>query len=270
MAIYHEEKLLILTKTYPSPSRKHRETSCVAAINSSGQLRRLYPIPFRMLSDDKQFSKWQWIKARVTKASKDHRPESYIVDINSIQLLDKLGTEYGWSNRIQWIAPHLVSDFNSLENRRQSEGLTLGFIRPKEFKLEIMKAENSDWTDEEREKLIQDNLFDTESIKDRIPLKKVPYNFYYRYVTSDSSEYRHKIIDWEACALFWNCQIRYGNDWEKYFRIKLENYFSQKCDTIFMMGTIHKFPKIWLIVGLVYPPKVDARQTALFLSEPSD
>lgn len=270
MAIYQEETLLILTKTYPSPSRKYRETSCVAAVNLAGDLRRLFPIPFRLLDDDHQFSKWQWIKAKVTKAMDDHRPESYKVDVDSIQLLSKIDTKKAWSERIQRISPHLVSNFTSLETRRQEEGWTLGFFRPLSYELEIKEADNIEWTDEEKEKLLQDNLFDLGITKKRIPLRKVPFDFHYRYIDEIGHEHRHKITDWEACALFWNCQRNYGNNWEKYFRSRLQDYFSTKCDLIFMMGTMHRFPDKWLIVGLVYPPKVDARQEPLFFLGPND
>jgi hypothetical protein len=43
------ENILILCKTYPSPSAKYSETSCVAGMTEDGQLLRLYPIPFRMI-----------------------------------------------------------------------------------------------------------------------------------------------------------------------------------------------------------------------------
>ena len=32
-----------------------------------GSLIRLYPVPFRLLSDDQQFKKWHWITARFGK-----------------------------------------------------------------------------------------------------------------------------------------------------------------------------------------------------------
>lgn len=60
----HTERLLILTKTYPAPSAKHREISCVAAINGDGQFRRLYPLPFRLLEGDLKFKKWEWKRPR--------------------------------------------------------------------------------------------------------------------------------------------------------------------------------------------------------------
>lgn len=270
MAIFHEETLLILTKTYPAPSAKYRETSCVAAINSEGQLRRLFPIPFRLLDGSHQFSKWEWIKASITKAGDDHRPESYRIDVDSIQRIGELGTAHNWSERLQRISPHIVSDFNALENRRQLEEKTLGFIRPKTFQLEIQKADSEDWTEEERQKLLQDNLFDNDKIRGRNLLRKIPFDFYYRYIAADSCEHRHKITDWEACMLYWNCKNKYGNEWEKYFRKKLQDSFSQKHDLIFLMGTMHRFPDKWLIVGLVYPPKVESRQEPLFLLPPND
>ena len=53
------EQILILAKTYPSPSAKHIETSCVAGINRNGEMRRLYPVPFRLLQGRQQLKKWQ-------------------------------------------------------------------------------------------------------------------------------------------------------------------------------------------------------------------
>ena len=76
------ERLLILTKTYPSPSAKYRETTCVAAINEDGEMRRLFPIPFRFLDGTQQFRKWEWIEATAMPPSDDHRPESRRIDVD--------------------------------------------------------------------------------------------------------------------------------------------------------------------------------------------
>jgi hypothetical protein len=53
-------------------------------MEEDGKLIRLFPVPFRLVDDEKQFKKWQWIKARVEKASKDHRPESHKVFVDTI------------------------------------------------------------------------------------------------------------------------------------------------------------------------------------------
>ena len=268
MAHYHQETLLILTKTYPAPSKKHREISCVAALNQKGEMRRLFPLPFRLLGGEQQFQRWEWIRAQVTKAQDDHRPESYKVDIDSIERIQRLGTGQGWAERMEWIVPHFSSDFDALEARRQATGQTLGFIRPAEFTLEIKPSESADWTPEEQAKLIQDGLFDSKEARSRFPLRKMPFDFYYSYTCETpvgQSNHRHKLTDWEVSALYWNCQRDYRKDWEKYFRLRLETDISQNKEIAFLMGTMHRFPDLWLIVGLVYPPKSAARQQAFLL-----
>ena len=80
---------------------------------------------------------------------------------------------------------------------------------------------------------------------------------YYSYecTTSAGTETSvHKLTDWEIGALYWNCVQGYGPRWEEKFRQKLETDFARK-DLLFLMGTIHRFPDQWLIVGIVYPPK---------------
>ena len=61
------EKILILAKTYPSPSAQHVETSCVTGINEEGAMRRLYPAPFRLIEEGQKFKKWQWIEVTAVR-----------------------------------------------------------------------------------------------------------------------------------------------------------------------------------------------------------
>lgn len=79
-------KILILCKTYPSPSSKYAETSCVAGMDQEGNLIRLYPVPFRLVTGDQQFAKWQWIEALIEKSSADRRPESHKIGVDTIVL----------------------------------------------------------------------------------------------------------------------------------------------------------------------------------------
>ena len=251
------EELLILTKTYPSPSANYRETTCVAAINSAGELRRLFPVPYRLLEGDAQFKKWEWIHARISRTDKDHRPESRRIDADSIERPGKvIQVKRGdWSERIKWIEPHVVESFATLEARRQATGQTLGFLRPTRLvKIEITRLRDSDWTEADKIKLSQDGLFDSEEIRSRALLRKLPFDFHYHYESGGKVE-KHKLVDWEAGALYWHCFDAYGAaGWETKFRQRLETEFGQK-DLLFLMGTIHRFPDQWLIVGFVYPPK---------------
>lgn len=84
-------------------------------------------------------------------------------------------------------------------------------------------------------------------------LRKIPFDFYYRYRDPDGTEWRHKIVDWEAGALYWNLQRTHGAGWQAPFRSKIEKELPAK-DLMFLMGTVHRFPEQWLIVSLIYPP----------------
>jgi len=253
----HEE-LLILAKTYPSPSTKYRETTCVAAVNRAGELRRIFPVPFRLLEGQSQFQKWEWINANITKANGDIRPESHRIDVDTVSKTgEKIGTESSWANRLKWIEPHIMPSFEALEFRRQTTGQTLGFLRPTRLvSLDISVVKEAEWTEKDKENLRRDGLFDSEEVKKRLPLEKIGHDFYYQYecISDTGIELkRHKIIDWEAGALYRNCYRTNGSKWEQKFREKYETEFAQK-DLLLMLGTMHRFPDQWLIIGVIYPP----------------
>jgi hypothetical protein len=155
------------------------------------------------------------------------------------------------------------TSFDELEVDRLETGLSLALMRPKQvLSLEITEARNAEWTDDEREKLLryemQGQLFsDTEVKKMTQTLRKVPFDFYYRY-TCETPEgekvFKHKIVDWEAGVLFWHCRQSHGIEWEKPFRAKLELDLTGK-DLMFLMGNQHRFQDQWLIISLIYPPK---------------
>lgn len=257
-------RILILCKTYPSPSEKHVETSCVAGVEEGGQLIRLFPVPFRLIGDSQQFRKWQWINARIEKATNDRRPESHKIFVDTIDCSEQpIPTRNGWADRRAAISNIPVfDDFAELERDRQTHNTTLGLLRPASvIALEITPADRPDWTEEEHQKLIQNErqagLFDAADARNLAKLRKVPFAFHYRYTCKEGDqthEYRHKIADWEAGALYWNCVKSHGENWEAPFRQKLEAALPA-ADLIFLMGTIHRFPDQWLIVSLLYPPK---------------
>jgi len=264
MALGRIERILILAKTYPSPSAQYVETSCVAGIGENGSMRRLFPVPFRMIEDGQQFKKWQWVEVRIEKAPKDRRPESHKVFVDTINCGDVIDTKRGWLARWEWVDKMpAFNTFDAIDAARLADGLSLALLRPKRLVgLDITKARNPDWTDAEREKLLQEQMqgqlfSEIEERKQVKQLRKVPFDFYYRYVcdTPDGEkEYKHKIVDWEAGALFWKCRKSHGQDWEAPFRAKLEGDLGNK-DLMFLMGNQHRFQDQWLIVSLIYPPK---------------
>jgi len=264
MAISRIERILILAKTYPSPSAQYVETSCVAGITDHGNMRRLYPVPFRLIEQGQQFKKWQWVYVRVEKAARDHRPESHKIYVDTVDCGTLIGTRDDWSERRHWIdrAP-MFNSFDIMNTAREQDGLSLGMLRPvRVLGLDIIPARHANWTDQEREKLtsqqMQDDLFSEVEAKQQVrELRKIPFDFYYRYAccTPDGEcEHRHKIVDWEAGALYWNCVKSHGSDWQAPFRAKMEAELVDR-DLMFLMGNLHRFQAQWLIVSLIYPPK---------------
>jgi hypothetical protein len=230
----------------------------------------LYPVPFRLIANTAKFKKWQWITAQIEKAKKDHRAESHRIGVDTIVLdEDALGTADGWAARRQWLSKMpLFETFIDLEKARTDNGVTLGLLRPARILgLDITEA-SADWTEEEKKKLVQmqeqGNLFDKTDASSIATLRKLPYDFHYRYVCIDKdggeTEIRHKLVDWEVGALYWNVFHQHGKNWETPFRLKLEQDLPSK-ELMFLMGTIHRFPDQWLIVSLIYPPKPQVGQS---------
>jgi hypothetical protein len=61
--------------------------------------------------------------------------------------------------------------------------------------------------------------------------------------------------DWEMGQAYRSWRMEYGDQWEDKFRQKFEREMIDKNETHFFVGTIHKHPGSWIIVGLFYPPK---------------
>jgi hypothetical protein len=248
-------------------------------MTEDGKFVRLYPVPFRLVSDDQQFRKWQWIEARVEKANNDHRPESYRLFVDTIQCDAeplKAGKE-GWPRRMQLLSQLKVfDDFAAVQAARVAKGTSLALLRPyRIIGLDITPTKNADWTDDEKVKLLQlqsqGNLFDGDDESKQIRLlEKLPFDFHYRYecmVDGQAVSYRHKIVDWEAGALFRNLRRKFGAaGWEAHFREKYERELPAR-DLLLLLGTIHRFPEQWLAVSVICPPRPqpdDQNQEKLF------
>jgi len=255
MAIYQSKKVLITVKTYPLPSRKTIEASCTAGITEDGKWIRLFPLPFRYLEHTKQFKKYQWIEASVTKAS-DPRPESYKLDLDSIRLVGKpLSTSKNWQARKDIILPLAAPSLCYLERTRAETEVTLAIFKPRIIRELIMEPEEyPGWTERDIEILSQQSMFDKKTVK---PLEKIPLRFSYTFFCSESQCKGHRlsVTDWEMGEAYRKWRPKYGENWEQYFRQKFEHDVIYSFDTYFYVGTIRAHPDVWIIVGLFYPHK---------------
>ena len=253
MAKWASKKILVTVRTYPTPARKGIETSCTVGVTESGDWIRLHPIPYRYMEDDQRFVKYQWIEARVRKAS-DHRRESYTPDLDTIQVISgTLGTERNWAARREIVEPLLAESMCALQ-RQGSSGPTLGLVRPREITRLRIRPDKPDWTPNEQRKLQQRPL------DGPVPkqLEKIPFKFSYEYLCADAScikGHKQRCTDWEMLQAYRSWRQRYGEDWEGPFRNRFEREMIEKLDTHFYVGTHSQFPT-WMVVGLFYPPRV--------------
>jgi len=255
MAIYHTKKVLITVKTYPLPSRKTIEASCTAGVTEDGKWIRLFPLPFRYLEYAKQFKKYQWIEASVTKAS-DPRPESYKIVLDSIRFVGKrLQTSRNWQVRKDIILPLTAPSLCHLQRTRTETEITLGIFKPSIIReLIIEQQEYPDWTEGELAILSQQSMFDGKLVK---PLEKIPLKFIYNFFCNDPQCKGHRlsVTDWELGEAYRKWRRQYGNHWKNYFRQRFEYEVIYSFDTYFYVGTIRAHPDVWIIVGLFYPHK---------------
>lgn len=260
------KKALIVVRTYPTPAKQGVEVSCTAAITASGEWLRLFPVPYRFLTPDKRFRKYQWIEVSVSKPSKDVRPESYKIENDSIRITSEpLPTDQAWKARKDIVFPLKSHCLCCLKRERDAAGFpTLGFFRPKSIdRLAIEPEDNATWTDAELELLKQGTLFGSGPKAD---LEKVPYKFRYWFRCDHQECPGHKLscTDWEMGESWRRWKEEYGDLWLEKFRLRYEQEMIEKYDTHFYVGTVHKNPASWIIVGLFYPPK--AAELPLFPS----
>jgi len=253
-AKWTKKRVLITVKTYPVPSQSSIEVSCTAGVTDSGEWIRLFPIPYRILQEDGRFSKYQWIKADVTKPRDDQRPESYKLNASSIEIMEPISTADEWRERRRLVRDLIKPSMCSIRAEQMANrSPTLGLFKPGKIARLIIEDDDPEWTPKQLDALAQQNLFD-EGPAQR--LEKIPYRFKYEYTCNNSDCNGHSMTctDWEMGQAYRKWRREYGDEWERPFRKKFEVDMISKFDTHFYVGTIHQHPNNWIIIGLFYPP----------------
>ena len=271
-----QTKILITVKTYPTLSEKYDELVCTAGFREDGSWIRIYPIPFRKLDYEKQYRKWQWIEADVIKNTKDFRPESYrFADIDKTFILgETIGTENGWYERKKIALKNVHTNMEHLiaEAKDQTKGTSLATLKPKTITDFVWEEVEREWDKKKIEAIRynQNDLFRQETEKLFKIVRKVPYEFSYKFTTDDGKERKLMIEDWELGQLYWNCLKRANGDESiacKKVKQKFFDEFVTKKDLYFFVGTTKKFHNIgqnpFIIIGAFYPPKIES-QLSLF------
>jgi hypothetical protein len=271
-------KVLIAVKTYPTLSSKYDELVCTAGFLEDGSWIRIYPIPFRKLEYDKQYSKYDWIEVDLEKNNSDFRLESHKPKSieTAFKIVNHLGTEDSWRLRKEIVLKNVYTNMTDLiaEAKDTTKYTSLAVFKPKEildFKIEQVDREwDKKKLDTLNAKAQQLNLFQNSDNPFEV-VQKLPYKFSYKFTSDDGIERTMMIEDWEIGQLYWNCLKRHdGKDKEikacedvkkKYF-----DDFAKTKDLYLLLGTTREFhliaPNPFVIIGTFHPMKIV--QSSLF------
>ena len=267
-----KKRILITVKTYPTLSKKYGETVCTAGIQEDGTWVRLYPVPFRRLGQQEQYSKFDWIECGLSRHSRDPRPESFR-PINEVDLqsVSHIGTSNNWRERRRIILENapVYDRLDDLISGAKKNIVSLATFKPTRLLDFVHEDEEREW-DPKRLQQMRPHHDQLEMFSDNewrrtfkiIP--KLPYSFSYRFEDSTGRTSKLQILDWEIGALYWNClrQSQYSEPeaLEKVTR----KYFSEfrEKDLHFFVGTTQRWHNValnpWVIVG-VFPIPYDAQ-----------
>lgn len=264
-----DAQVLITVKTYPLPSNKYNEIVCTAGLLPHGKWIRLYPIPFRALPYDNQYSKYHWVNLDLVRNTSDFRLESYRPKhgIDRIHVGEKVDTKNYWAKRKEYVLKEVFTSMEELIHlAKSSERKSLATLKPREIIDFLIEPDEREWKPEWRDQLQQYNLFDLDEKgqgKERSVIAKLPYKYSYKILSDGDKKPRKLMIeDWELGALYWNCLRQANGDEEEANRRVKQKYFNEFCsqkDLYLYLGTTKQFhlvaPNPFMIIGVFYPPK---------------
>lgn len=269
------EKVLVLVKTYPCLSQKYDELVCTAGMREDGSWIRIFPVPFRKLNPYSQYSKYDWIEVDVVKNAKDFRPESYR-PVSLDKPINKVGhidTKRGWAARKEFVLHNVYTDMGKLIADSKATQMSLAVLKANVTGF-VMKEVEREW-DAKKLEVVKANqnqldLFEQKEVFEVV--KKLPYEFSYKFTTDDGKSHTLMIEDWELGTLYWNCLRDNGFD-EKIACEKVKQmYYSHMvgdCELYLFLGTTKEMqqrnmPNPFVVIGTFYPPKQDTGQLSLF------
>ncbi len=262
------ERILVTVKTYPTLSTKYGETVCTAGVREDGTWIRLYPVPFRRLGEDEQYSKYDWMKCSVRRQTSDPRPESFRpIDTTELKPVGSVGTGDRWRERRRILLQggQVHERLDRVIDAARKNTMSLCVFKPTEVLDLIHEPEERCWDQKKlnrmREIHYQLDMFEKNSWRETFEvIPKLPYSFSYRFKDAVGKQSELQILDWEIGALYWNCLESSDGDeslaLEK-VRQKYLDYFLTK-DLHFFLGTTQQWhlvaPNPWVIIGVLPIP----------------
>ncbi len=265
---WQRARIMITVKTYPELSTKYRETSCVAGIRldrGAPEHVRLFPVPFRLLVETTQFSKYSVVEVDVQRHDRDRRPESLRPKLETLEVIEQITSTDGWRKRYEYVEPLVATSLCAIKRDQEARDTSLGVFRPEEVS-DFRLAPAEPWPASKAALADQLDLFE----QDLRPLEWVPLEFRYRFRCSDTACPGHNMAlkDWEAGESYRKFLRKYGEDRvkEKLRERWSDRMFASDRAVHFFVGNIAAHPKTFMLLGLFYPERrvIDFVQDGLF------
>jgi hypothetical protein len=229
----------------------------MAGITEENEFRRIYPIPFDTVYNNK-FHKKQWISYEIREKG-DFRKESYKIRPETLQQYTKIT-----DHELRLVCKEKCSTIEELKGQWETERTSLGIVKPDITGIVIKEKQIND-------KVIARNQQTSLTGSYVPPIDLLKYDVQYKFTCSDECN-GHKCLclDTEAGQLYRN--IINKTDEPEEICSKMENALFnrlKKRDLYFMMGTHSFHPKSWMIISLLYPPK-QANKSLFDFASPTD
>jgi len=260
------ERILITVKTYPTLSKKYGETVCTAGVRENGSWVRLYPVPFRRLDQEEQYRLFDWVECQIERNKSDPRPETFRpLNHNELHPVDHIGTNDEWRERRR-ILLDTARVYNRLEDviaGAKANEMSLTVFKPTRVVDFVWEEDDREWNAQKLEQMRvltgQFDLFDDNTWRKTFEvIRKLPYNFSYRFEDAAGRSSKLQVLEWQVGALYWNCLRSCNGDEIKALAKVKQKYFDQflKTDLHFFLGTTQQWhqvaPNPWVVIG-VFP-----------------
>jgi len=256
LGAYETLRVLVTVKAYPSLSSRYGEAICVAGVRldtPEPEWVRLFPVRFRDLPREQQFSKYEVITVRACRHSTDTRRETWRPDLDSIERHEFLSAGGTWPKRRAVVEPLIGPTMCELHRGRKggADGPSLGLVRPARMRGIPTRAED-EWTVGQAALAGQGNLLTVKT-----DLEKPLHAFSYSYCCEEPGCKGHtqKIVDWELGQAYRSWERSPGELVASIQEKWLDFMFDPKRDTTFFVGDQHTRPGQFLVLGTFYPER---------------
>ncbi len=247
---WREEKVLIIGRASPEPSRKYLETVCTGGITEKGEVLRLYPIPLRYLEAGSRYKLWTWARFTIQKNPSDKRKESFRVREDSIQILSEVED---WSERFALLEKAIFPDRETLDEMYRKDWTSVG----------VVEIELVDFRATPRRKIWEKNkpyMKQSHLYVQLKPLEQLPFEMRIEFKCKNNpgcKGHTSVLIGWQYMEAFRKFREKYGSV-ENAFEVikhKIKASFADDRKRSFaLMGTHYRF-RSWMVAELYFIEK---------------